>query len=165
MTPPTITPEHRSFAFKIPACGTHEDAALLIAERDQEIISHALSEQAQQIDLESFPQILRDAAAERRRQVDTEKFNLLHDDQHVGGELALAAACYAIPPWFRFEFGGIFNLWPWHRTWWKPAREETNRRREIVKAIALLVAEDERLGRLLDNEASAKNEEGFRRFS
>ncbi len=34
-------------------------------------------------------------AAERRRQVEGENWDASHDDEHTGGELALAAACYA----------------------------------------------------------------------
>ncbi|MCM0757438.1 hypothetical protein M7775_02505, partial [Sporomusa sphaeroides DSM 2875] len=36
-------------------------------------------------------------AAERQRQISQEGWTPEHDDQHANGELALAAACYAIP--------------------------------------------------------------------
>jgi len=37
-------------------------------------------------------------ARERARQIEEEGFAAEHDDQHENGELAQAAACYAIPP-------------------------------------------------------------------
>lgn len=86
---------------------------------------------------------LSEVATERLRQVLVEGFTASHDDEHVNGELADAAACYALnaalpvpklpPPY-----------WPWARSWWKPA----TRRDDLVKAAALLVAEIERLDRL-----------------
>lgn len=36
-------------------------------------------------------------AAERHRQLTEEGYSPEHDDEHIGGELALAAACYAAP--------------------------------------------------------------------
>lgn len=37
-------------------------------------------------------------AAERKRQIEKEGWTLQHDrDEHTGGELALAACCYAAP--------------------------------------------------------------------
>ncbi len=79
--------------------------------------------------------------AERQRQIDIEGWTPEHDDSHSGGELALAAACYAgdtrkfntAPP----------PKWPWAQHWWK----STSRRRDLVKAGALIVAEIERLDR------------------
>lgn len=85
-------------------------------------------------------------AAERQRQKDVEGWTEEHDDEHTGGELAEAAACYlrtpittphvgtAAPPW-----------WPWDDKSWKPTPE--NRERELIKAAALIVAEIERLRR------------------
>lgn len=35
------------------------------------------------------------------------------------------------------------EVWPWDESWWKP----TNRRRDLVKAGALILAEIERLDR------------------
>lgn len=81
-----------------------------------------------------------DVIAERERQKQAEGWTSEHDDRgHPNGELALAAACYvlhgaeeAAPP-----------AWPWSWTWWKPK----NRRRNLVRAAALLIAEIERLDR------------------
>ena len=86
-------------------------------------------------------------AVERRRQIELEGFRLEHDDQHAVGELAAAAACYAKeaskPDEKRDPRNPPPKLWPWVRDWWKP----TYRRRDLIKAGALLVAEIERLDR------------------
>lgn len=86
-----------------------------------------------------------DVAGERARQIETEGWTTAHDDQHDEGELAAAAACYALsvtrnaeepppPP----------PMWPWDAEWWKPQ----DRRRNLVRAGALIVAEIERLDRV-----------------
>ena len=84
-------------------------------------------------------------AAERIRQVEEENWSEQHDDCHRSDELARAAACYAMPRFFRKRvFLGTY--WPWHSTWWKPTPDD--RIRELVKAGALIVAEIERLQRI-----------------
>ncbi len=88
-------------------------------------------------------------AAERRRQIDTEGWTPEHDDRHSDGEMAVAAACYAleagahederdpsIPP----------ENWPWAAGWWKAG----DRIRELSKAGALIAAEIDRLKRMED---------------
>lgn len=95
----------------------------------------------------------RDVLAERARQVSTEGWTPEHDDGHTGGEMAGAAACYAmvdILHWGRHY--AIQILWPWAQAWWKP----TDRRRNLVKAAALLLAEIERLDR--DSERRQKEQ-------
>jgi hypothetical protein len=88
--------------------------------------------------------------AERVRQVTEEGWTPEHDDDHYLGEIAQAAACYALTPsllgWAlgAGKFWGFF--WPWSYDWWKP----TNRRRDLVKAGALIIAEIERLDRCED---------------
>lgn len=97
-----------------------------------------------------------DIAAERARQITKEGWSLAHDDEHDLGEMATAAALYAlgstdratiaspIAPHWRGET--ILNrLWPWSRDWWKPK----DRRQDLVRAGALIVAEIERLDRAL----------------
>jgi len=103
-----------------------------------------------------------DIAAERRRQIEAEGWTPEHDDGNDLGELAFAAAAYAvnaanpnaqidIKVGRRGEFfnGGWMGLarlcWPqqWDHSWWKPS----DRRRDLVKAGALIVAEIERLDR------------------
>ena len=80
-----------------------------------------------------------DVLAERQRQRNIEGWTEDHDDEHMGGELAVAASCYAYNP-----SGAITPLnWPWHPDWWKPG----DARRNLVKAAALALAEIERLDR------------------
>lgn len=99
----------------------------------------------------------RDVLAERQRQMNAEGWTPEHDDTHDHGEMARAAACYAwvaslsdtgreyhaVPDQWPSDLGA--GLWPaaWKRRWWKP----TDRRRDLVKAGALILAEIERLDR------------------
>lgn len=87
-------------------------------------------------------------AAERQRQIDQEGYRELHDDSHDLGQMANAAACYAMDPEDR-EFMepnfGVPGFWPWHSEDWKPTPHD--RVRELVKAGALIAAEIDRLGR------------------
>lgn len=83
---------------------------------------------------------LQDVAIERRRQVEAEGWTPEHDDEHSNGEMADAAALYAS---LQVRHLTGFATWPWAAEWWKP----TNRRRDLVKAGALIVAEIERLDR------------------
>lgn len=81
-----------------------------------------------------------DVLAERRRQVEIEGWEPDHDDEHDGGELARAAACYA------YNAGGGDSsgmLFPWDCNWWKPSTP----RRDLIKAGALILAEIERIDR------------------
>lgn len=95
----------------------------------------------------SFAGALWDIRAERQRQVDEEGWTAEHDDQHNRGEIALAAAAYAehtvASDRFRKQYSSPPVYWPWSDKWWKP----TDRRRDLVKAGALIVAEIERLDR------------------
>ncbi len=88
-------------------------------------------------------------AEERQRQIEKEGWTTAHDDEHIDGSIAKAAACYATPTdernmgnWIE----GVFPaLWPWDLKWWKPTPE--NRIRELQKAGALIAAEIDRLQR------------------
>ena len=92
----------------------------------------------------------RDVLAERLRQVEAEGWTPAHDDFHEEGELADAAACYAAgcipmaPAAASSQGHGYTSLWPWEAKWWKPGGD---RRRDLVKAGALILAEIERLDR------------------
>lgn len=87
---------------------------------------------------------VREIAAERRRQVEVEGWTPEHDDAHVNGEMAGAAACYCLGSVSHWAGSmAIQSLWPWDKSWWKP----TDRRRDLIKAGALIVAEIERLDR------------------
>ncbi len=83
---------------------------------------------------------------ERQRQIEKEGYDEKHDDEHFKGEIARAAATYAQPRLYRTDdFRGAPSLWPWHKKYWKPTPDD--RKREITKAMALLIAEYERLER------------------
>jgi hypothetical protein len=87
-----------------------------------------------------------DVLAERQRQIEVEGWTPGHDDFHTGRQLAIAGACYAlngVRP-MQSDDNGVPLMWPWDDEWWKPR----DRRRNLVRAAALLVAEIERLDRL-----------------
>lgn len=85
--------------------------------------------------------VIAEIAAERRRQVEAEGWTPEHDDAHTRGELAFAAVCYADPLYREREQAPL--KWPWDARCWKPK----DRRRDLIRAAALLVAEIERLDR------------------
>ncbi len=88
------------------------------------------------------PQAWLDVQAERRRQVEAEGWTPEHDDEHSHGELADAAACYAL--WAGgINPGNWREFWPWAPEWLKHSEP----RRMLVKAAALILAEIERLDR------------------
>lgn len=106
---------------------------------------------------------IEDVAAERRRQIEVEGFGREHDDKHADGELAAAAACYALgsPLKSRMPAANTWAweqsrkmVWPWGLEWWKPK----DRRRNLVRAAALLLAEIERLDRAAELESRADAE-------
>lgn len=94
-------------------------------------------------------------AAERRRQVEQEGWTLEHDDSHDRAEMAIAAACYALGEPMASQVPIVHPSgrqgwrtktvyrWPWDLAWWKPK----DRRRDLIRAGALIVAEIERLDR------------------
>lgn len=93
-----------------------------------------------------------DVLKERLRQIEVEGWTSTHDDEHTNGGLATAAACYAITgtdgdKWLGYLGAPLVTqLWTWTgwaRQWFKPA----DRRRNLVKAAALLIAEIERMDR------------------
>jgi hypothetical protein len=90
----------------------------------------------------STERALNDISTERARQVVEEGYDRVHDLGHDDGALACAASCYALPRKYRIDFD-VPLLW-WPDGWvWKPTPND--RRRELVKAGALIVAEIERL--------------------
>lgn len=91
----------------------------------------------------------RDVMAERVRQVNVEGWSLEHDDEHEQEDacpLLAAAISYADNAW-RWEYTAVMPTppvtWPWDSAWWKPK----DKRRDLVRSAALLIAEIERLDR------------------
>lgn len=111
-------------------------------------------------------QALLSVIGERRRQVECEGWTAEHDDEHDEGQLAGAAASYAMHAAdvlccaSQGDGGWSENppeFWPWDDEWWKPSGSGTNQagvRRDLVKAGALILAEIERI----DRQASTKKE-------
>lgn len=97
-----------------------------------------------------------DVVAERQRQINGEGWTIANDDKHNKGEMARAAACYALHAarqgfWSKEPYqsgdpeydSNCDTLWPWGFDWWKPK----NPRRDLIRAAALLIAEIERIDR------------------
>jgi hypothetical protein len=82
----------------------------------------------------------RDVLAERRRQVEREGMTQSHDDAYLADELPLAACCYCVAD----EGDAPPAVWPWATKWWKPK----DRRSNMVRAAALLLADIERVDRM-----------------
>jgi len=105
----------------------------------------------------SLNRAARDVITERQRQVSAEGYSLLRDDRYVNGELAEAGAVYASlagKPTTRS------TAWPWKQETCKPSAD---RRRDMVKAAALLLAEIERLDRvgLINHRLVRRDENGM----
>lgn len=99
--------------------------------------------------------VVMEIARERERQISVKGWTSEHDDAHTKGEIADAAAAYAVRAGGRDAvFAGLGRapllaqvncgwvhlsslLWPWSREWWKPS----DPRRDLIKAAALIVAE------------------------
>lgn len=77
---------------------------------------------------------------ERKRQIEKEGYSHKHDDNHINGEISLAAVSYAIPPKYRKLRNSLF---PWDV--FKPT--PADRIKELAKAGALIAAEIDRLNR------------------
>lgn len=92
---------------------------------------------------EPYKSAANDIIAERQRQIIEEGWKPEHDDEHDKGELAMAAVCYINETGTVNRNGGKPWGWPWGASWWKP----DTRRRNLVKAGALILAEIERLDR------------------
>jgi|GEM_PF-2414678 len=105
-----------------------------------------------------WSQAAKDVLQERREQVTREGWTPEHDDKHGKGEMANAAAVYAHvatlsegllssvvedPVRGRADIVVARRLWPWAVDWFKPK----DRRSNLVRAGALIIAEIERLDR------------------
>jgi len=100
---------------------------------------------------------------ERIRQVSVENYSDQSDDLESKGEMAGAAACYALNACgfsnphilesIRPPVVSKVRIWPWAEHYWKPSSQI----RDLAKAGALIAAEIDRLQRIkerLMNEAS-----------
>ncbi|ENI1174884.1 ead/Ea22-like family protein [Escherichia coli] len=96
-----------------------------------------------ELEARAFNPAILDVIAERQRQQSVEGWMPDHDDEHCNGELAMAAVCYINETGTVNRNGGKPWGWPWDASWWKP----NARRRNLVKAGALILAEIERIDR------------------
>lgn len=100
--------------------------------------------------LEGEARVIADIVAERLHQVNDHGHSAEHDDTHVNDEIAAAACFYAMPPAARdwdasgTGYGSTFGEAIAPADWTLVAGE---RRQDLVKAAAMLVAEIERLDR------------------
>lgn len=128
------------------------DAASLVQRltAQLDITAAALREKSKQCDqlaaenAEQKPvlsQAIADIIAERQRQIAVEGWTQEHDDEHGHGELAAAAACYALLA--NHQGFSTPAHWPWSPDWWK----QTSERNDLIKAGALIAAEIERIDR------------------
>lgn len=95
--------------------------------------------------------IANEFVAERQRHAEVEGWTDEHDDDHDLGELADAAAVYSMSPAGREKYEADRMApkkwppawWPWQHQWFKPK----DRRRDLVRAGSLLIAEIQRIDR------------------
>lgn len=90
------------------------------------------------------PESIRGVVEERIRQVLGEGRSGDNDDLYDLGQLASAAGCYAMHT-LAYPAGDPPPNWPWQAQYWKPSAD---RRRNLQKAGALILAELDRLDRL-----------------
>lgn len=89
-------------------------------------------------------------AQERERQINKEGWTPEHDDTHIDGQMAIAAACYAVTGMpvivaTNDSINGV-DAFPWDPSWDK--RQKHDRKRQLVIAGALIAAEIDRLDRM-----------------
>lgn len=86
-------------------------------------------------------------AAERQRQISVEGWTPEHDAEHDSGELASAAAAYALNaacllnPFNGTPIEDTPDMWPWKPSWWKPKDPVS----DLTRAGALIAAELDRI--------------------
>jgi hypothetical protein len=81
----------------------------------------------------SLNRAARDVVAERQRQLSAEGYSLYRDDLYVKGELAESGATYAS---LAGKPTSRSTGWPWG---WDTFKPSSDRRRDMVKAAALLL--------------------------
>lgn len=108
----------------------------------------------------ALDQIIAEVRNERLRQIEEEGWTEEHDDAHRKGELVAAAMSYLTNALVyalvrarkvmtiadlmeRSRTAPPTSQWPWDKKWWKPKTRRSN----IVRSIAMLIAELERIDR------------------
>lgn len=124
------------------------DAAFIAAANPATVLAlldelEAAEKRIAELEARAFNPAILDVIAERQRQQSVEGWMPEHDDEHCNGELAMAAVCYINETGTVNRNGCKPWGWPWDASWWKP----NARRRNLVKAGALILAEIERIDR------------------
>lgn len=90
-------------------------------------------------------------AKERTRQIVEKGYTAEHDDEHMDGSIADAAACYAANTLFLYKptavggaNGDLSHVWPWELVYYN---EDKTRKDQIITACAMLMAEYDRIVR------------------
>lgn len=87
---------------------------------------------------------------ERQRQIRVKGWTAEHDDEHTPGTLAAAAACYSLMAGGHDHLPA--SLWPFDEESWKPGSNKRN----LIKAGALILAELDRLNRVVTCEGQKR---------
>ncbi|HCS4892489.1 TPA: ead/Ea22-like family protein [Escherichia coli] len=124
------------------------DAAFIAAANPTTVLAllaslEAAEKRIAELEARAFNPAILDVIAERQRQQSVEGWMPEHDDEHCNGELAMAAVCYINETGTVNRNGGKPWGCHWDASWWKP----NARRRNLVKAGALILAEIERIDR------------------
>lgn len=99
----------------------------------------------------SLTKVETDIIKERRRQVIEEGYTFDNDNElNANMELAQAAACYALT-----DGQNYFELWPYHKIWFKPKDKRSN----LVRAAAMLIAQIELLDYESDDNENTEEED------
>jgi hypothetical protein len=123
--------------------GKMEDDIALFTVNLQDRVKELEAAPAPQAVQGALTKAAQDVLAERQRQIDKEGWTPAHDDAHGGGEMASAAAVYALRASGHFE-SGVPTYWPWDFADYKPKDNRSN----LIRAGALVLAEIERLDRM-----------------
>lgn len=92
-------------------------------------------------------QAMIDVIAMRIRQIEKHKFDRHHDDSYLGASLAVAAACFLFPPFWKLHKWAVPTVFPWPAAFWKFASP----REACIKGISLALAYVESLDRKAAN--------------
>lgn len=85
--------------------------------------------------------IIAEIIAERNHQINDKGYTFKNDDAYINNELIDASIAYILNATGNATLAT--DCWPWNLEYFKPSEK----RRDIIKAIALLIAEVERIDR------------------
>ena len=119
----------------------HDAAVNWEAAASMNVENQELKQRIAELESRTVTAAASDVLAERQRQISMEGWTPEGDDHYTYAELSIAAQCYAAH--HGVMGSGVPVQWPWDDEWWKPS----DRRRNLIKAGALIIAEIERLDR------------------